>query len=183
MNSAGRDSLAPPLEDVTLEEWNKTIGRTSLQCFFAAARPFITWGRRAGAVSSTWARPRPVSPPVRATVPTAPRSTACWAFSKNILLDGQRKGIGVTVLNPSHVKTPMTEIIDKGLYDGNLKAYTTAGSMRRRSRKAFTPPASMSRTWVAGALCGNPHAGRYHPHHLALSHAQDPPLRDGSLRR
>jgi NAD(P)-dependent dehydrogenase (short-subunit alcohol dehydrogenase family) len=44
-------------------------------------------------------------------------------FSKNILLEGKDKKIGVTVINPSHVKTPMTEIIDKGLYDGDLPAY------------------------------------------------------------
>ena len=44
-------------------------------------------------------------------------------FSKNILIEGKDKNIGVTVINPSHVKTPMTEIIDKGLYDGSLKAY------------------------------------------------------------
>jgi short-subunit dehydrogenase len=45
-------------------------------------------------------------------------------FSKNILLEGVDKNIGVTVLNPSHVRTPMTEIIDQGLYDGDLPAYT-----------------------------------------------------------
>ena len=45
-------------------------------------------------------------------------------FSKNILLEGVGKNIGVTVLNPSHVKTPMTEVIDKGVYDGDLPAYT-----------------------------------------------------------
>ena len=44
-------------------------------------------------------------------------------FSKNILLEGVGKNIGVTVLNPSHVKTPMTEVIDKGVYDGGLPAY------------------------------------------------------------
>ncbi|MEZ4768931.1 MAG: SDR family oxidoreductase [Caldilineales bacterium] len=44
-------------------------------------------------------------------------------FSKNILLEGKDKKIGVTVINPSHVKTPMTEIIDQGLYDESLPAY------------------------------------------------------------
>ena len=33
------------------------------------------------------------------------------------------KNIGVTVINPSHVKTPMTEIIDQGLYEGSIPAY------------------------------------------------------------
>ena len=45
-------------------------------------------------------------------------------FSKNILLEGVDKNIGVTVINPSHVKTPMTEVIDSGTYDGDLPAYT-----------------------------------------------------------
>jgi hypothetical protein len=31
--------------------------------------------------------------------------------------------INVTVINPSHVKTPMTEIIDKDLYDEDIPAY------------------------------------------------------------
>src|SRR5660397_4430 len=44
-------------------------------------------------------------------------------FSKNILIEGSNKNIGVTVINPSHVKTPMVEIIDKGLYDVTLPAY------------------------------------------------------------
>jgi NADP-dependent 3-hydroxy acid dehydrogenase YdfG len=44
-------------------------------------------------------------------------------FSKNILLEGKDKNIGVTVINPSHVKTPMTEIIDQGLYDEDIPAY------------------------------------------------------------
>ncbi len=44
-------------------------------------------------------------------------------LSKNLLLEGVPEKIGVTVINPSHVKTPMTEIIDKGLYDGTLPAY------------------------------------------------------------
>ncbi len=44
-------------------------------------------------------------------------------LSKNILLEGKGKNIGVTVINPSHVKTPMTEVIDTGLYDGDIPAY------------------------------------------------------------
>ena len=35
-------------------------------------------------------------------------------FSKNILLEGKDKNIGVTVINPSHVATPMTEITVTG---------------------------------------------------------------------
>jgi len=44
-------------------------------------------------------------------------------LSKNLLREGMDKNINVTVINPSHVKTPMTEIIDKGLYDENIPAY------------------------------------------------------------
>jgi NADP-dependent 3-hydroxy acid dehydrogenase YdfG len=44
-------------------------------------------------------------------------------LSKNLLREGMDKNINVTVINPSHVKTPMTEIIDKGLYEENIPAY------------------------------------------------------------
>jgi short-subunit dehydrogenase len=44
-------------------------------------------------------------------------------FSKNILREGMDKNIAVTVINPSHVKTPMTEIIDQGMFAENLPAY------------------------------------------------------------
>lgn len=80
INSAGRDSLAPPVTQVTLEEWNKTIGPNLTGVFLAAARRSSSWKvrSRAGA-SSTWAPPRPRSPRGRGTARTAPRSTACSA--------------------------------------------------------------------------------------------------------
>ncbi len=61
-------------------------------------------------------------------------------FSKNILLEGKDKKIGVTVINPSHVKTPMTEIIDQGLYDGDSPGLPRRlagreGAQRRHSRQ------------------------------------------------
>jgi NAD(P)-dependent dehydrogenase (short-subunit alcohol dehydrogenase family) len=55
-------------------------------------------------------------------------------LSKNILLEGVKKKIGVTVINPSHVKTPMTEIIDSGVYDGTLPAYLD-GWLDEKERK------------------------------------------------
>ena len=40
----------------------------------------------------------------------------------------------MTVINCSHVKTPMTEIIDKGLYDGTIPAYLE-GWLDEKARK------------------------------------------------
>ena len=124
VNSAGRDSLAPPLEKVTLEEWNKTIGPNLTAVFLCCREAFIYMEPQGGGriinmgSSSTRVASGPGHSPYRAS------KHGMLGFSKNILLDGKEKGIGITVLNPSHVKTPMTEIIDKGLYDGDLEAYT-----------------------------------------------------------
>lgn len=124
VNSAGRDSLAPPLDQVTLEEWNKTIGPNLTAVFLCCREAFIYMKPQGGGriinmgSSSTRVASGPGHSPYRAS------KHGMLGFSKNILLDGKDMGIGITVLNPSHVKTPMTEIIDKGLYDGDLVAYT-----------------------------------------------------------
>lgn len=124
VNSAGRDSLAPPVTEVTLEEWNKTIGPNLTAVFLCCREAFLYMEKQASGgriinmgSSSTRVASGPGHSPYRAS------KHGMLGFSKNILLEGMHKKIGVTVLNPSHVKTPMTEIIDKGLYDGNLKAY------------------------------------------------------------
>ncbi|MEX3013979.1 SDR family oxidoreductase [Gymnodinialimonas hymeniacidonis] len=124
VNSAGRDSLSPPLDEVTLDEWNKTLGPNLTAVFLCCREAFIYMKPQGGGriinmgSSSTRVASGPGHSPYRAS------KHGMIGFSKNILLDGEKMGIGVTVLNPSHVKTPMTEIIDKGLYDGNLQAYT-----------------------------------------------------------
>ena len=125
VNSAGRDSLAPPVTQVTLEEWNKTIGPNLTAVFLCCREAFIYMEKQesGGRIinmgsSSTRVASGPGHSPYRAS------KHGMLGFSKNILLEGKDKKIGVTVLNPSHVKTPMTEIIDKGLYDGDLPAYT-----------------------------------------------------------
>jgi len=125
VNSAGRDSLAPPVTQVTLEEWNKTIGPNLTAVFLCCREAFLYMEKQAGGgriinmgSSSTRVASGPGHSPYRAS------KHGMLGFSKNILLEGKDKKIGVTVLNPSHVKTPMTEIIDKGLYDGDLPAYT-----------------------------------------------------------
>jgi NAD(P)-dependent dehydrogenase (short-subunit alcohol dehydrogenase family) len=125
INSAGRDSLAPPVTQVTLEEWNKTIGPNLTGVFLCCREAFLHWeGTGTGGriinmgSSSTKVASGPGHSPYRAS------KHGMLGFSKNILLEGMPKGIGVTVLNPSHVRTPMTEIIDQGLYDGDLPAYT-----------------------------------------------------------
>lgn len=124
VNSAGRDSLAPPVTRVTLEEWNKTIGPNLTAVFLCCREAFIYMEKQGegGRIinmgsSSTRVASGPGHSPYRAS------KHGMLGFSKNILLEGKDKKIGVTVLNPSHVKTPMTEIIDKGLYDGDLEAY------------------------------------------------------------
>ncbi|MBW9064695.1 SDR family oxidoreductase [Rhizobium herbae] len=124
VNSAGRDSLAPPVTRVTLEEWNKTIGPNLTAVFLCCREAFIYMEKQVdgGRIinmgsSSTRVASGPGHSPYRAS------KHGMLGFSKNILLEGKDKKIGVTVLNPSHVKTPMTEIIDKGLYDGDLEAY------------------------------------------------------------
>lgn len=124
VNSAGRDSLAPPVTQVTLEEWNKTIGPNLTGVFLCCREAFRYMEKQpnGGRIinmgsSSTRVASGPGHSPYRAS------KHGMLGFSKNILLEGKDKKIGVTVLNPSHVKTPMTEIIDKGLYDGDLPAY------------------------------------------------------------
>jgi len=125
VNSAGRDSLSPPVTQVTLEEWNKTIGPNLTGVFLCCREAFLIMEKQASGgriinmgSSSTRVASGPGHSPYRAS------KHGMLGFSKNILLEGVGKNIGVTVLNPSHVRTPMTEIIDQGLYDGDLPAYT-----------------------------------------------------------
>lgn len=124
VNSAGRDSLSPPLDKVTMEEWRKTIEPNLTAVFLCCREAFIYMEPQGGGriinmgSSSTRVASGPGHSPYRAS------KHGMIGFSKNILLDGLPKNIGVTVLNPSHVKTPMTEVIDQGIYDGDLEAYT-----------------------------------------------------------
>jgi NAD(P)-dependent dehydrogenase (short-subunit alcohol dehydrogenase family) len=124
VNSAGRDSLSPPVTEVTLDEWNKTIGPNLTAVFLCCREAFRIMekqesGGRIMNLGSSSARlaSGPGHSPYRAS------KHGMMGFSKNILLEGKDKKIGVTVINPSHVKTPMTEIIDQGLYDETLPAY------------------------------------------------------------
>ncbi len=124
VNSAGRDSLSPPVTEVTLEEWNKTIGPNLTGVFLCCREAFRIMERQESGgriinMGSSSARlaSGPGHSPYRAS------KHGMMGFSKNILLEGKDKKIGVTVINPSHVKTPMTEIIDRGLYDENIPAY------------------------------------------------------------
>lgn len=124
VNSAGRDSLAPPISQVTLEEWNKTIGPNLTGVFLCCREAFRVMEKQesGGRImnigsSSTKLASCPGHSPYRAS------KHGMLGLSKNILLEGMNKKIGVTVINPSHVKTPMTQIIDSGLYDGDLPAY------------------------------------------------------------
>ena len=124
VNSAGRDSLAPPISEVTMEEWNKTIGPNLTGVFLCCREAFRVMEKQetGGRImnigsSSTKLASCPGHSPYRAS------KHGMLGLSKNILLEGMKKNIGVTVINPSHVKTPMTQIIDSGLYDGDLPAY------------------------------------------------------------
>ena len=124
VNSAGRDSLSPPVTEVTLDEWNKTIGPNLTAVFLSCREAFKimqeqpTGGRIMNmGSSSTRVASGPGHSPYRAS------KHGMLGFSKNILLEGKDKNIGVTVINPSHVATPMTEIIDQGLYDTDIPAF------------------------------------------------------------
>lgn len=138
VNSAGRDSLAPPIAQVTLEEWNKTIGPNLTGVFLCCREAFRIMekqesGGRIINMGSSSARMAsgPGHCPYRAS------KHGMMGLSKNILLEGMNKKIGVTVINPSHVKTPMTEIIDKGLYDGTLPAYLDGWLDEKESREGI----------------------------------------------
>jgi NAD(P)-dependent dehydrogenase (short-subunit alcohol dehydrogenase family) len=124
VNSAGRDSLSPPVTEVTMEEWDKTIGPNLTGVFLCCREAFRIMEKQpsGGRIinmgsSSAKLASGPGHSPYRAS------KHGMMGFSKNILLEGVDKNIGVTVVNPSHVKTPMTKIIDEGLYDGDLPAY------------------------------------------------------------
>ncbi|HEY5881984.1 MAG TPA: SDR family oxidoreductase [Nakamurella sp.] len=124
VNSAGRDSLSPPVTEVTLDEWNATIGPNLTAVFLMCREAFRVMEKQetGGRIinmgsSSTRLASGPGHSPYRAS------KHGMLGFSKNILLEGKGKKIGVTVMNPSHVATPMTQIIDKGLYDGDIPAY------------------------------------------------------------
>jgi NAD(P)-dependent dehydrogenase (short-subunit alcohol dehydrogenase family) len=135
INSAGRDSLSPPISEVTLEEWNLTMGPNLTGVFLCCREAFrimekqpaggriINIGSSSAKVASS-----PGHSPYRAS------KHGMMGFSKNILLEGVGKNIGVTVINPSHVKTPMTEIIDQGLYEGDIPAYLD-GWLDEKERK------------------------------------------------
>ena len=124
VNSAGRDSLAPEITEVTLEEWNLTIGPNLTAVFLCCREAFRimekqeTGGRIINiGSSSAKVASGPGHSPYRAS------KHGMMGLSKNLLIEGKDKKIGVTVINPSHVKTPMTQIIDKGLFDGDKPAY------------------------------------------------------------
>lgn len=124
VNSAGRDSLSPPVTEVTLDEWNRTIGPNLTAVFLCTREAFRIMekqpaGGRIINMGSSSARlaSGPGHSPYRAS------KHGMMGFSKNILIEGKDKNIGVTVINPSHVQTPMTAIIDQGLYDEDIPAY------------------------------------------------------------
>jgi NAD(P)-dependent dehydrogenase (short-subunit alcohol dehydrogenase family) len=123
VNSAGRDSLSPPITEVTMEEWEKTIDSNLKAVFLCCREAFAIMEKQGGGkiinMGSTSAKlaSGPGHSPYRAS------KHGMMGLSKNLLREGMDKNINVTVINPSHVKTPMTEIIDKGLYEGNIPAY------------------------------------------------------------
>lgn len=121
VNSAGRDSLSPHISETTLEEWNKTIGPNMTGVFLCCREAFRVMekqqsGGRIMNIGSSSAKMAscPGHSPYRAS------KHGMMGLSKNILLEGMNKNIGVTVINPSHVKTPMTEVLDSGTYDGGV---------------------------------------------------------------
>lgn len=124
VNSAGIDSLSPPLSEVTYEEWKKILA-TNLDGVFLCCREAFRMiepqgsGGRIINIGSSSARlsSSPGHSPYRAS------KHGMMGFSKNILLDGAKSKIAVTVLNPSHVKTPMTDVISTGISSAGFPAY------------------------------------------------------------
>jgi NAD(P)-dependent dehydrogenase (short-subunit alcohol dehydrogenase family) len=123
VNSAGRDSLAPPISEITMDEWEKTINPNLTAVFLTCREAFRIMEKQGGGKiinlgsSSAKLASGPGHSPYRAS------KHGMMGLSKNLLREGMEKNINVTVVNPSHVKTPMTEIIDKGLYDEDKPAY------------------------------------------------------------
>jgi NAD(P)-dependent dehydrogenase (short-subunit alcohol dehydrogenase family) len=77
-------------------------------------------------------------------------------FSKNDPLEGKGQENRRHSAQSSHVKTPMTEIIDKGLYDGDLPAYTDGWLDEKElegRHSRFVHRRRQRR--LAGALCGD----------------------------
>ena len=101
----------------------KTIDTNLKAVFLCCREAFIIMEKQGGGkiinMGSTSARlaSGPGHSPYRAS------KHGMMGLSKNLLREGMDKNINVTVINPSHVKTPMTEIIDKGLYEENIPAY------------------------------------------------------------
>jgi NAD(P)-dependent dehydrogenase (short-subunit alcohol dehydrogenase family) len=124
VNSAGRDSLSPPITEVSLDEWHKTLGPNLTGVFLCCREAFkimekqesggkiINMGSSSAKIASG-----PGHSPYRAS------KHGMMGLSKNLLREGMDKKINVTVILPSHVQTPMTEIIDKGMYAEDLPAY------------------------------------------------------------
>jgi len=137
VNSAGRDSLSPPIAEVTMEEWEKTINANLKAVFLCCREAFIIMEKQGGGkiinMGSTSAKlaSGPGHSPYRAS------KHGMMGLSKNLLTEGMEKNINVTVINPSHVKTPMTAIIDKGLYDENIPAYLEGWLDEKETREGI----------------------------------------------
>ena len=137
VNSAGRDSLSPPITEVTFEEWEKTIDSNLKAVFLCCREAFIIMEKQGGGKiinlgsSSAKLASGPGHSPYRAS------KHGMMGLSKNLLREGMDKNINVTVINPSHVKTPMTEIIDKGLYEGNIPAYLDGWLDEKETREGI----------------------------------------------
>ena len=124
INNAGAIRINKPPEETTQAEWQYVIDTNITGTFLCCREAFRIMekqetGGRIINLGSSSARVAsgPGHSPYRAS------KHGMMGFSKNILLEGKDKKIGVTVINPSHVKTPMTEIIDQGLYDEDIPAY------------------------------------------------------------
>ena len=123
VNSAGRDSLSPPITEVTLEEWEKTIDSNLKAVFLCCREAFIIMEKQGGGKIINMGSTSAKLASVPGHIPYMASKHGMIGLSKNLLREGMDKNINVTVINPSHVKTPMTEIIDKGLYEENIPAY------------------------------------------------------------
>lgn len=124
INSAGIDSLSPPLSETTYEEWKKILA-TNLDgvflCCREAFRIMEAQGKGGRVINMGSSSAKMASSPGHS--PYRASKHGMLGFSKNILLDGAPNRIAVTVLNPSHVKTPMTGVISTGISSAGFPAY------------------------------------------------------------
>jgi NAD(P)-dependent dehydrogenase (short-subunit alcohol dehydrogenase family) len=123
-NNAGTSGRATPIEDLTLEQWNKVVGVNltgAFLCAQEAIRIMKAQQPRGGRIINNGSisayAPRPNSAPYTAT------KHAMTGLTKCISLDGRRYDIACGQIDIGNAATEMTERMAQGVpqADGTLK--------------------------------------------------------------